>query len=355
MDPILSEWGDRIRAAARARMPLRIHGGNTKRFYGNDCDGEPFDTRAYQGIVDFQPSELVITARAGTSLAQLEQTLAEQRQVLAFEPPHFGVGATVGGCVAAGLSGPRRAAAGPVSGAIRDHVLGAKLLDGRGNLLHFGGTVIKNVAGYDVSRALVGSLGVLGVIAEVSLKVLPAPIGETTLVFSMSQADALERLNEWGGKPLPISGSTWCDNVLRLRLSGARAAVDSACQLLGGQRDSDAMFWTQLREQRLAFFAGPSPIWRISVPSTAPELALGGSTLLEWGGALRWVRSESAATQTRASVAAAGGHATLFRGGDRSAGAFTPLGAAELALHRRLKAEFDPADVFNRGRMYAEF
>ncbi len=354
MDAVVSEWSERVRAAALSGTPLRIRGGDTKRFYGNPTTGEELDIRAYRGIVSYEPSELVITVRAGTPLREVEELLADQRQVLAFEPPHFGMAATVGGCVAAGLAGPRRAAMGPVSGAVRDHVLGMQLLDGRGKLLKFGGTVMKNVAGYDMARALVGSHGILGVIVEVSLKVLPAPLLETTLEFRLSQAEALRKLNEWGGQPWPISASAWHDDGLRVRLSGSKAAVESACAALGGERGELGDYWRNVREQTLPFFSTSKPLWRISVPTTAPPLDIEGAPLIEWGGALRWVHSELPAATIRAQAAAVGGHATLFRGDARGAGVFAPLPPAALALHQRLKAEFDPARLFNRGRLYAE-
>jgi glycolate oxidase FAD binding subunit len=305
-------------------------------------------------VVAYEPTELVVTVRGGTSLADLEALLAERDQMLAFEPPHFGADATVGGCIAAGLAGPRRAAAGPAYGGVRDFVLGAHLLDGRARLLGFGGTVMKNVAGYDVARALAGSLGILGVLVDVSLKVLPRPAVETTLRFELDEAAALDSLNRWGGRPLPISASAWLAGVLHLRLSGAGPAVESARRTLGGDEVDGTAFWADLREQRLAWFAGAPPLWRLGLPPTAPPVGLGAATLLEWGGAQRWLRSDLPANEIRTRAAALGGHATLFRGGDRSTGAFTPLAPAVAAIHRRLKAEFDPHRVYNRGRMYAE-
>ncbi|MFO0451257.1 MAG: glycolate oxidase subunit GlcE, partial [Pseudomonadota bacterium] len=232
------------------------------------------------------------------------------------------------------------------------------LLDGRGQVLSFGGRVMKNVAGYDVSRALAGSLGVLGVILEVSLKVLPRPPVETTLVFEFDEATALARACAWGARPLPISATAWHDGCLRLRLSGAPAAVGAARRVLGGEAIStpaDASYWRQLREQQLPFFAGATALWRVAVPPTAPPLEFGDATLIEWGGAQRWVRTAAPAERVRERVARLGGHATLFRAQDRSSGAFTPLAPALLAIHRRLKAEFDPAGVLNPGRLYAEF
>jgi glycolate oxidase FAD binding subunit len=313
------------------------------------------DTRAYAGIVDYEPTELVITARCGTPLSEIEAALAERKQMLAFEPPYFGDGATLGGTIAAGLSGPRRAS----SGALRDFVLGAKLLDGKGEVLTFGGQVMKNVAGYDVSRLLAGSMGTLGLLLEVSVKVLPVAYREATLRFAMNEVDAIRKLNEWAGQPLPISGSCWHDGVLALRLSGAQAAVDAALRSLGGAHGGELMpdcdrFWASLREQRHAFFDGDAPVWRLSVPSTFGAIDL-GPQLIEWGGAQRWLRADgdaATAQRIRATATACGGHATLFRGGDKSAGVFQPLAPAIARIHERLKAGFDPSNIFNPGRMY---
>jgi glycolate oxidase FAD binding subunit len=357
MDAILADLVARVQAAAGARQSLCIRAGGTKDFYGNAPRGEPFDPRAWSGIESYEPSELVVTARSGTPLRELEAALAARQQMLAFEPPHFGDAATVGGCVAAGLSGPRRSSAGYTYGGVREAVLGACLLDGRGRLLRFGGTVIKNVAGYDVSRVLAGSLGILGVIIDVSLKVLPRPATEVTLRFDMGETQALDQLNLWGGRPLPISASCWRGGQLWLRLSGSGAAVNQAEIALGGEsldeRDA-AAFWHDLREQQDSWFKVAAPLWRICVPSTAEPLGLAGDQCIEWGGALRWTRTALPATAVRERANALGGHATLFRGGDRTQGVFTPLAAPIAAIHRRLKDEFDPARIFNPGRMYED-
>lgn len=364
MQDIVERFQAQVRRAAEAKQPLRIRGGGTKDWYGQRFEGALLDTREHAGIVDYEPTELVITARCGTPLAEIEAALAERGQMLAFEPPHFGDGATLGGAIASGLSGPRRAG----SGAVRDFVLGAKLLDGKGDVLNFGGKVMKNVAGYDVSRLLTGSLGTLGLILEVSVKVLPRAPREGTLRFeNVPEVDAIRWLNEWSGQPLPISGSCWIDGTLALRLSGAAAAVDAAlhafrdtygkphgCDLMP---DCDA-FWAGVREQRHPFFADGADgaaLWRLSVPSTVGAIVLGGPQLIEWGGAQRWLRAPGDAQNAkriRATVAAAGGHATLFRGGDKSAGVFQPLAPAVARIHERLKAGFDPAGIFNPGRMY---
>ncbi len=348
----VEQFRAQILAATQQRRALRIRGGGSKDWYGQAFEGEMLDTRAHCGLVDYAPTELVITARCGTPLAEIESVLAERNQMLAFEPPHFGDGATFGGAIASGLSGPRRAS----SGAVRDFVLGAQLMDGRGEVLCFGGQVMKNVAGYDVSRLLAGSLGTLGLMLELSVKVLPRPTMETTLRFSISEIEAIRRLNEWGGQALPLSASCWHDGVLSVRLSGARAAVDAAVATLGGETVPDGReFWDGLREQRHAFFAGPGSLWRLSVPSSTGAIILKGCQLIEWGGAQRWLKVDAdcaMASAIRSTVSAVGGHATLFRGGDKSVGVFQPLAPAVGAIHQRLKAAFDPSHIFNPGRMY---
>jgi glycolate oxidase FAD binding subunit len=364
MIDVAQQLTEGIRAARAAGTRLRIRGGGSKDFYGNAPQGEPLDTREYHGIVAYEPTELVITARAGTPLTLLESTLAAQNQMLAFEPPHFGDSATFGGCVASGLAGPRRAAYGYSFGAVRDFVLGATLLDGQARTLKFGGTVMKNVAGYDVSRLLAGSMGVLGVILELSLKVLPVPVATTSRAFDYSEALALQSLADWGRKPLPISASSWHDGVLRLRLSGAEAAVKAAVATLGGDTITDAeaaSYWRSVREQTLGFFGSDLPLWRCSLPLNSDALQLPGAQLLEWGGALRWLRSAAPAVDIRARVAALGGHVTLFRGGhrngtdrgagDSAGGVFQPLSVATARIHERLLDEFDPQRVFDTGRL----
>ena len=343
-------------AASAAGTPLRLRGGGSKDWYGQQLAGEVLDTRAYTGIIDYEPTELVITARCGTPLADIEAALAARNQMLAFEPPHFGPGATVGGTLACALSGPRRASA----GAVRDFVLGAVLMDGRGERLAFGGQVMKNVAGYDVSRLLAGSMGTLGLVLDVSLKVLPLPLREATLRFDCAEIAALRMLNEWAGKPLPISASCWHDGVLMLRLSGAEAAVCAAQATLGGSvvapEDASA-YWISLREQTHGFFDGAGSLWRLSLPAHASAVILKGRQLIEWGGAQRWLKLDgdadaAGAQRIRQTVAAAGGHATLFRGGDKAVGVFHPLAPAVSLIHQRLARSFDPAGIFNPQRMY---
>ena len=348
----IEQFKEQVLAAAAAQRALRIRGGGTKDWYGQRVEGDILDTRGYKGVVDYEPTELVITVRCGTLLAQIAAVLAERNQMLAFEPPHFGSDATLGGAIAAGLSGPGR----PHSGAVRDFILGAKMMDGKGDVLAFGGQVMKNVAGYDVSRLLAGSMGTLGLLLEVSVKVLPRAFAQTTLRFEMSEIDAIRKLNEWGGQPLPVSASCWHDGVLALRLSGAQAAVDAAVRSLGGEVMAGCdRFWEDVREQRHAFFDGDAPLWRLSVPSTTGAIVLKGEQMIEWGGAQRWLRTQSdpeTAQTIRRNVAAAGGHATLFRGGDKSVGVFQPLQPAVAKIHDRLKVAFDPSHIFNPGRMY---
>jgi glycolate oxidase FAD binding subunit len=363
MEPALQDMIDRIRAASAARQPLRLRGGGTKDFYGEPgIPGETLSTESLTGIVSYEPSELVVTVRAGTLLAELEATLAAQGQCLPFEPPHFGDGATVGGMVAAGLSGPARASV----GSVRDYVLGVTMVNGRGEVLVFGGQVMKNVAGYDVSRLMAGSMGTLGLITQVSLKVLPVAPAEATLRFEMTQVQALQRLNAWGGQPLPLNASAWVEDggapTLYLRLRGAVAAVEAACRSLGGERQPEAAAdWTRSRELRLPWFeerAGRD-LWRVSVPQTAPVLDLPDTPYVEWHGGQRWVRAEPAAgAAVREAARAAGGSATLFMKGEGAAlrpGRLDPLPAPLNRIQRDLKREFDPAGIFNPGRLYPDF
>jgi len=356
MDSALEKLSETVQEAGRSKRALRLRGGGTKDFYGQDLEGEMLETLGYSGIVAYDPSELVITARCGAKLKEIETAMREQRQMLAFEPPHFaqfGSGATLGGVIAAGLSGPRRQAA----GALRDFVLGVKIMDGRGEVLAFGGQVMKNVAGYDVSRLMAGSLGTLGIILEVSLKALPRPAAEATLRLELPEDKAIETFNRWGGKPLPISASAWTGGELGVRLSGAAAAVAAAQKQIGGELVDAAQgerFWAGIREQTDPFFRNDAPLWRISVPSTTPPLKLPGEPLIEWGGALRWICSRADARTVRDAAKRARGHATLFRGGDKSVGVFQPLGPALMKIHKDLKREFDPQGIFNRGRMYPE-
>jgi glycolate oxidase FAD binding subunit len=369
-DPELQGLVDRVQAAHAAGTTLCIRGGGSKGFYGEAAVGEVLDTRALRGTSSYEPTELVVTTRCGTPLAELEALLATKGQCLPFEPPHFGAagthlgnqaaerGATVGGMVAAGLAGPSRAAV----GSVRDYVLGATMLNGRGEVLTFGGQVMKNVAGYDVSRLLAGSLGTLGVILEVSLKVLPVAPATLTLALEMDEVTALASLNAWGGQPLPVNASAWWNGSLLLRLSGAVAAVHAARARIGGEAveaDAAAAFWDGLRNHHDEYFVkaqaevqAGAALWRLSVPQTAPPMALDGDLLIEWGGAQRWLCSTLPAAAVREAATGVGGHATLFMAQDKSAGVFAPLSAPLARIHRELKKSFDPSGVFNPGRLY---
>ncbi len=368
MDSALLDLADRIQAATANATPLRIRGSGSKDFYGQALQGEILDTRGLSGIVCYEPSELFVTVRAGTPLLLLEAELAAQGQALAFEPPHFGPGATVGAMVACGLAGPARAAA----GGVRDHVLGVQMLNGNGELLCFGGQVMKNVAGYDVSRLMVGALGTLGLITQVSLKVLPRPLARATLRLEIDQAAALRQLNVWAAQALPINANCWVQDAgagrLTVRLGGAVAAVQAALPAMGGERVDEATatpYWEAVREHTMPFFdrADGQCLWRLSVPDSCGVIGLHpgqGADLVEWGGALRWAKAPASAAQAlREVVSKVGGTATLFRRAvadrERQGEAFHPLPAPVERIHRALKKQFDPAGIFNRARLYADF
>jgi FAD/FMN-containing dehydrogenase len=351
---------DRILAARDAKTALEIRGGGTKRFYGNVPRGEPLDVRELAGITSYEPTELVVTVLAGTPLRELESVLAERGQCLPFEPPHFGTVGTVGGMVAAGLAGPARACVGP----LRDYVLGVTMLNGMGEGLTFGGQVMKNVAGYDVSRLIAGSMGILGVICEVSLKVMPIFPACRTLCVEMDEPGALKQLNRWAGESFPMNASAWHMGRLYLRLAGANAAVAQALGKAGGRElepQAAAAWWSDIRDHRHEFFPLSDAqlergecSWRLAVPDSAPPIALPGEQFIEWGGGQRWWRSAAPASQIRSAAERAGGHATLVRAADKSSGAFTTLKAASMKIHKRLKQSFDPAGIFNPGRLYPE-
>jgi glycolate oxidase FAD binding subunit len=362
-DPALDALADQIRQAQADRSPLAIQGGGTKAFYGNPlADARPLDLRPLAGISSYEPSELVVTVRAGTPLAELEAALAEQGQCLPFEPPRLADGGTVGGMVAAGLSGPSRASV----GSVRDYVLGATMLNGRAEVLSFGGQVMKNVAGYDVSRLLCGSLGILGVICEVSLKVLPVPMAVRTLRFEQPAAAAIEQLQRWGGQPLPLSASACWQGMLVVRLAGASAAVEAAARQMGGETIEPSLahsFWQGLRDQSDEFFVGAREavargvhLWRLSLPAGTPPLNLGGEQLIEWGGAQRWLCTPQPPSAVREAARACGGHAVLYRAGHGAerprSGSFEALSPALQRIHQGLKQAFDPDGLFNPGRLY---
>jgi glycolate oxidase FAD binding subunit len=343
----------RVAEAAAAGRGLAIRGGGTKDFYGGPIRGELLETGDHRGVLAYRPTELVVTARAGTPLAEIEALLAESGQFLPFEPPRFAPGGTLGGAVAAGLSGPRR----PYAGAVRDFLLGVTVLTGRAEVLRFGGEVVKNVAGFDLFRPMAGALGSLGVVLDISLKVLPRPAASRTVAFALeAAAAAVETANRLAGRPLPLAGAVHLDGRLILRLEGAPAAIEAALPVLERMAGpalpvaDAAAVWTGLRDHTHDFFAGDAPLWRVCLPPAAPPLAWDGPQLIDWGGAQRWLRGAVDADDLRRRAAALGGHVTLFRGGDGRTGVFPRLAPAVAAVEKRLRAAFDPAGIFNRGR-----
>ena len=340
----LQDLQQQIQQASANAMPLEICAGGSKSFYGNNSEGEPLDVSTHSGIIDYDPAELVITLRAGCLLKDVEALLAKQGQMLGFEPPHFSDRATIGGTVAAGLAGPRRAFA----GGIRDFILGTKILNGRGEVLNFGGRVIKNVAGFDVSRLMVGSMGTLGVLLEVSMRVIPAFETEVTLGFDHDTAEAHIRwINELCGRPLPLSASMWHQGRSLIRLSGSKQGVASASKTLGG--DKEEAVWESLREHKHAFFEKHSHVNRLCLPS-ASELSLKQDQLIEWSGAQRWI-GDCDIERMRERVATRQGNLCLFRSQQREA-VFQAIDDAAMVLHRNLKSRFDPARIFNRNRLF---
>jgi glycolate oxidase FAD binding subunit len=335
-----------VEQALHDKTPLRIQGGNSKAYLGRQVQGQLLDTRAHHGIVSYDPTELVLTARAGTPLVEINAALDAAGQMLACEPPHAEDGATLGGMVAAGLSGPRR----PWAGSVRDYVLGTRVITGHGKHLRFGGEVMKNVAGYDLSRLLTGSYGCLGLLTEVSLKVLPKPRHCLSIALAMNTEQALRKLAEWGQQPIPISAASHDGAQLHLRLEGGEGSVSAACDRLGGELlNSD--YWTDLNAQRLAFFNDERPLWRLSLPNNTGVLDLPGDQLIDWAGAQRWLKTDADASTIRAIASQAGGHATCYAACDSP---FQPLPDALLHYHRQLKTQLDPQGIFNPGRMYAE-
>jgi glycolate oxidase FAD binding subunit len=334
-----------VRGAIESRRRLRATGHGSKAFYGDAAPGEALDVTGHRGVLGYEPGDMVITARAGTPLAELDAVLAGHGQMLGFEPPRFGGRGTLGGAIAAGLSGPRR----PWAGAARDFVLGVRAIDGRGEVVRYGGETIKNVAGYDLARLYAGSLGAFGVMLDLSLRVLP--IAETELALVLEPADPARVMIDLQRRPWPLSGLCLLDGRLHLRLSGTADGVAAARAQIGGEEQPDgADFWRALRDWELPFFEGAAPLWRISLPPAAPPLDLPGDWLIDWGGAQRWLRSEAAPADVWAIAAKAHGHATLMRGGDRTGGVFQPRSDAQAAIEQRLKSELDPAGVFAGGR-----
>lgn len=345
------ELQEQVRSAARQHSPLVISGSGSKAFLGNAVQGSLLDTTLHQGILSYEPSELVITARAGTPLTEIEVTLSAQSQMLAFEPPHFGPGATLGGTLACGLSGPRRAYA----GAAKDFVLGTRIINGKAEVLRFGGEVIKNVAGYDISRLMVGAMGTLGLILEASLKIVPQPEVELTLVQNLPPDQGLALVHSLARRPLPVSATLVDSGQVYMRLSGTHAGVSAARAQLGGEQLDDAAFWIHVREHTHPFFSLPAPLWRLSLPAGTAPPDLQGDRLIEWGGALCWLKSHQEAAAIYSAVAACGGHASRY--GDKAQRNWlTQAPAANLLdLHIKTKAAFDPLQIFNPGRLHPAF
>lgn len=343
---------EQVNAALANARPLCLRGGNSKAFYGGEPVGDPLDITGHRGIINYEPTELVLTARAGTPLAVVEQALAAENQLLPFEPPNHSGDATIGGAIASGLSGPRR----PWAGSARDLVLGLGLINGRGEHLHFGGQVMKNVAGYDVSRVVTGALGTLGIITQVSLKVLPRPQRTSTHVLEMAPEAAMRQVERWFREGLPVSGAAHDGKALYLRLEGTELAVNAADAIVGGDTSADPdTWWVALRDQRHSWFEiTDQPLWRIALPPLSAPLELDGEEFHDWNGQLRWLRSSLPAQRIRERVAALGGHATLFRGDAGDTEVFHPLPEPVMALQRRLKQAFDPHGIFNPGRLWRE-
>ena len=335
---------DEVRSAVASRTALAITGGGTKTFYTGTLQGKPFDVTGHRGIVSYEPTELVVTARAGTPLAEVEAALAEKGQMLGFEPPYFGASATLGGAIACGFSGPRR----PYAGSARDFVLGTKIINGKGEILKFGGEVMKNVAGYDVSRLMVGALGTLGVLLEISLKVLPKPAKELTLSFEMPADKAITTMNTWAGQPLPLSAACHLDNTLYIRLSGTEPGVRAASIKLGGAViENGGGFWRELREHQRNFFQNDIPLWRLSVPPATAQLTLPGKWLIDWGGAQRWLKSDVPAGEIHRAAETAGGYAAFFRGTPNQTMPASPTTSVLTHLQQNIRQAFDPLGLFN--------
>jgi glycolate dehydrogenase FAD-binding subunit len=356
---ISQQLQQQVQQAFEEKTALSIVGGNSKSFYGRSAPSAPaerLEVSGHSGVLNYEPTELVITARAGTPLREIEELLEENGQMLPFEPPAFSENASIGGTIACNLSGPRRAYA----GAARDFLLGCKIINGKGEILSFGGEVMKNVAGYDVSRLMAGAMGTLGVLLEVSLKVLPTAEMQSTQLFRCSASEALDRMHAWSQTPLPISASSHHDSILRVRLSGATDAVKAAVDAVAGETMTDAdQYWQQLKEQQLDFFAGEKPLWRISLASDAESIGLpsdyeGDDCLYEWGGALRWLKSDVPAELIQRAVAELDGHAVLFRQHGHGS-VFQPLATGLMRIHQNLKQAFDPENILNPGKIYPEF
>ncbi len=336
---------------AATQSPLRLHGGDSKHFYGNNVEGNPLDLSQHRGVISYEPTELVLTARCGTPLTEIDNLLRENQQMLSFEPAGFTAKATLGGTIASGLAGPRR----PWGGAPRDQVLGLHLLDSQGHILRFGGEVMKNVAGYDVSRLMAGAQGTLGILLDISLKVLPAPAIEQTLLLENQHGQAVDLMRKLSSGPAPLSAACHYEGQTRIRLSGNASSVSAWAKRIGGELQNDNEFWQRLNDQQLDFFDTERPLWRLSLPPGSERLPCETEVLTDWAGAQRWVYSDCGQQEIRQQVAKTGGHAILFRNGEKNNNRFHPLDPIALRLHKGLKKTFDPKGIFNPGRLYPDF
>jgi len=344
---------ERVAAACSSGQPLNIRGSGSKNFLGTTVEAESLDVTAHSGIISYEPSELVITARSGTTLSAINEQLAAGQQMIPFEPPCFGPEATLGGTVACALSGPAR----PYLGGTRDFALGCTLLNGRGQVLKFGGQVMKNVAGYDVTRLMAGAMGTLGVLLDFSMKVLPKPEHELTVMIEATLESAIDQMHALAGSPIPVTASAWHDNKIYIRLAGPEDAVSTAAKTLSSDFHNND-FWVSLREHQLNFFTAPDPLWRISVPPLTPPLPLKGKCLYDWAGMQRWLFTDESPDTIRQAATTAGGHAQLYRADEHlksDAGVFHPPDNATMQLHVNLKNQFDPQGLFNRQRLFANF
>lgn len=339
-----------VKEAFHSKQPQCIKAGNSKNFYGREIQGTALSLLNHAGITEYEPSELFITARSGTLLNEIEQIIAAEKQMLPFEPPHFGSTATIGGMIATGLSGPRRVS----HGAVRDCILGVEIINGKGEVLKFGGKVMKNVAGYDVSRLMCGAMGTLGVLTSITVRLNPIPVCEHTIAIYMNSHEAILKMNELASSPIPITATFYDGSELYIRISGSLSTIEKCTEMIGGDEiDKADMFWANVREHTHEFFLTELPLWRISVPSCTDTLSIKGTHVMEWNGALRWYATKASADSIRAEAGRAGGHACLFRGINRK-DVFHPLTPAIQLINRKLKQTFDPAGILNPGKMYAE-
>ncbi|MTI64264.1 glycolate oxidase subunit GlcE [Methylophaga sp.] len=345
------ELQGRIKQAMASDSPLQIQAGGSKSFLCRQTTAQPLSVKGHSGIINYDPTELVLTARAGTSLKEIEQTLAASQQILPFEPPFFDDGATLGGAIATGLSGPIR----PFTGSARDYVLGCQIINGKGEILKFGGQVMKNVAGYDVSRLMVGAMGTLGLLLEISIKVLPAFPNQLYLQQSHPPQEALRFMRRLSSQNLPLSGLAYEGDKVHIRLAGSGSAVKAAAAKIGGEQPADDPFWHELKEQTHAFFDGELALWRLSLPAATAYLNLPGKQLIDWGGALRWLKSDEPSRNLFQLAAGCAGHARLFRGGEADLDRIQPQLPAMRAIHQKIKHSFDPHGILNPGQLYSGF